>query len=327
VAVTSSVSEATASLASSLDLRGRRKVVVSEAEFPSVGHVWLAHEKYGLEVDWVPLRGDAIEVEAYERVIDDKTLLVSACHGYYQNGFVQDVEAISRLAHERGALVYVDAYQTAGVEPLDVQAMDVDFLATGNLKFLLGVPGIAFLYVRPELVERLRPSITGWFGRRDPFAFTIKDLSWAGTAARFDTGTPPVFNAYVCRAGMAVINELGAANIRDWTRRLSRRLIDGGRERGFVLHGTDDCARKTPSTAFVCPGGYSHRVEALLRGEGVLGSARGTVIRLAPHFYSTEQECDAALTALERAFARLEDDHDVEKAGTPRKKGGPHRGR
>ena len=116
-----------------------------------------------------------------------------------------------------GALLYVDAYQTLGTQPVDVRAMDVDFLAAGNLKFLMGIPGIAFLYVRRELIERLSPTITGWFGRANPFAFQVKQLDWSPTAARFDTGTPPVVNAYISRAGMSIINEVGpTAFARGW---------------------------------------------------------------------------------------------------------------
>ncbi|MCZ7663754.1 MAG: aminotransferase class V-fold PLP-dependent enzyme [Thermoleophilia bacterium] len=302
IAVACSVSEATASLAGAFDLSGPlRKVVVSEAEFPSVGHVWLAHEKLGLEVDWVPVREGLVHLDDYETAIDEHTLLVSACHGYYQNGFVQDVAAIARLAHERGAMIYVDAYQSMGVEPIDVKAMDVDFLASGNLKYLLGVPGIAFLYVRRELLDRLHPAVTGWFGRENPFAFTIKDLTWAPTAARFDTGTPPVINAYISRAGMEVIEQVGVPAINEWTRVLSARLVEGGQARGFSLHGTSDPSRKTPSTAFFCPG-VSHEVEVLMRRRGVIAAARGPVIRLAPHFYSTLEECDFALDALLAVF-------------------------
>ncbi len=303
IAVSSSVSEATASLASSLDLSGeRRKVVTTEAEFPSVAHVWQAHAKYGLEVDWVPVRDDIVYLEDYDEAIDERTLLVSACHAYYQNGYLQDVAAIARKAHDKGALVYVDAYQSLGVAKVDVQAMDIDLLASGNLKFLLGVPGIAFLYVRPGLVERLEPAVTGWFGRANPFSFDARKLDYASTAARFDTGTPPVINAYISRAGMAAINEIGPDAIAAWTEQLTRRLIEGGRARGFQLHGTDDPTHKTPSTAFVCPEGESHHVEALLLKRGILAAARGPVIRLAPHFYSTLDEVDSALDALRAVF-------------------------
>lgn len=305
IAVSSSVSEVTASLASALDFSGkRRRVVTTEAEFPSVAHVWQAHAKYGLEVDWVSLREDIVHLEDYDDVIDERTLLVSASHAYYQNGYVQDVAAIARKAHDKGALLYVDAYQSLGVTKVDVKAMDIDLLASGNLKFLLGVPGIAFLYVRPDVVERLEPAVTGWFGRANPFSFDARALDWAPTAARFDTGTPPVINAYISRAGMAVINEIGADAIVDWTRQLTRRLIEGGRARGLQLHGIDDPTRKTPSTAFVCPEGESHHVEACLLKRGVLAAARGSVIRLAPHFYSTFDDVDMALDALQTVFER-----------------------
>ncbi len=307
VAVSSSVSEATASLASSLDLSGeRRRVVTTEAEFPSVAHVWQAHAKYGLELDWVPVRDDIVHLEDYDDLIDERTLLVSASHAYYQNGYLQDVAAIARKAHDKGALLYVDAYQSLGVTKVDVQAMDIDFLASGNLKFLLGVPGIAFLYVRPGIVERFEPAVTGWFGRANPFSFDARALDWAPTAARFDTGTPPVINAYISRAGMAVINEIGADAIVAWTQQLTRRLIEGGRARGLRLHGIDDPARKTPSTAFVCPEHGSHTVEALLLKRGVLAAARGPVIRLAPHFYNTISDIDVALDALQAVL-----EHDL----------------
>lgn len=302
VAVTTSVSAATASLASALDFTGRRnKIVATEAEFPTVGHVWLAHQNYGATVDWVPVRDGLVDPAAYDGVIDERTLIVSACHGYYQNGFKQDLAAIAGQAHAHDAWLYADAYQTLGTCPVDVQALDVDFLSSGTLKYLMGTPGIAFLYVRRALIERLHPAVTGWFGRANPFAFQTQTLDWASTASRFDTGTPPVLSAYVARAGLSIINEIGPANIQAWTTHLAGRLIDGGLARGLTIHGTTDLRRKTPSTAFVCPGD-SHTVETRLRARGILASARGPVIRLAPHFYNTLAEMDVALDALVEIF-------------------------
>jgi selenocysteine lyase/cysteine desulfurase len=227
---------------------------------------------------------------------------VSACHGYYLNGFVQDTRAIADIAHARGSLLFVDAYQTLGTMPIDVKSLDVDFLAAGNLKFLMGVPGIAFLYVRREVIDRLVPTVTGWFGRANPFAFKVRDLDWSDTASRFDTGTPPIINAYIARAGMGVINDLGPSNIRAWLEILGQRLIDGGRSRGLTLHGTNDIARKTSTTAFVVDD--SHAVELAMRARNVLPSARGPVIRLAPHFYSTLDDVDTALDTLAAVIAR-----------------------
>jgi selenocysteine lyase/cysteine desulfurase len=138
--------------------------------------------------------------------------------------------------------------------------------------------------------------VTGWFGRANPFAFDAKSLDWSPTASRFDSGTPPVINAYVSRAGMQIINEIGPARIRGWHEVLGRRLIDGGRSRGLTLHGPDDMRHKTATTAFVVRD--SHAVESAMRARGVLPSARGEVIRLAPHFYSTLDDVDRALDLL-----------------------------
>jgi selenocysteine lyase/cysteine desulfurase len=304
IAVFSSVSEATSAVASALDFNSRRrKIVVTEAEFPTIGHVWLAQEPRGARVSWVPVEGGAIDPASYDALIDDETLVVSATHGYYVNGFTQELARLAERAHGQGALLYVDAYQTLGTMPVDVKALGLDFLAAGTLKFLMGAPGIAFLYVRRELVDRLRPTVTGWFGRSDPFAFKVKQLDWSPSASRFDVGTPPVINAYIARAGMEMIAEVGLDNIRAWHRVLARRLIDGGRERGLALHGAGDVERKTATTAFVVRD--SHAVESAMRAHGVVPSARGPVIRLAPHFYNSIADVDTALDVLADVVQRL----------------------
>lgn len=297
IAVFSSVSEATSAVASAMEFSGARwKVVVTEAEFPTIGHVWLAQEPRGARVEWVPVRDGMIAAAAYDTLVDEQTAVVSATHGYFLNGYTQDLPRLANLTHDHGALLYVDAYQTLGTVPIDVRAIDVDFLAAGNLKFLMGIPGIAFLYVRRELTDRLHPLTTGWFGRANPFAFQVKQLDWAPGASRFDMGTPPVVNAYVARAGMAIINEIGVDEIRRWLEVLGQRLIDGGQERGFTLHGTADMSRKTATTAFVVDD--SHAVELTMRRRGIIPSARGPVIRLAPHFYNTIADVDTALDVL-----------------------------
>ena len=303
IAIFSSVSEATSAVASALDFTARRNgVVVTEAEFPTVGHVWLAQERRGARVMWVPVRDGAIDPDDYPPLVDDQTAIVSACHGFYLNGFMQDLARLVALAHARGALLYVDAYQTLGTVPVDVKALGVDFLASGSLKFLLGIPGIAFLYVRRALIQTLQPAVTGWFGRADPFAFRVKELDWAGGASRFDTGTPPIVNAYAARAGMETIARIGVAAIRNWLEVVGRRLIDGGRARGLTVYGPTDMSHRTATTAFVVDD--SHGVEAAMRARGVLSSARGPVIRLAPHFYSTLDDVDVALDTLASVVAR-----------------------
>ena len=297
IAVFSSVSEATSAVASALDFSGRkRRVVVSEMEFPTTGHVWLAQEARGANVSWVPMRNGTIEPSAYDAVIDTDTALVAACHAYYVNGSTQDLDQIVARAHDAGALVFSDAYQALGAIPVDVNRSGVDFLASGNLKYLMGVPGIAFLYVRPGLAETLQPTTTGWFGRANPFAFEVKRLDWSSGGSRFDSGTPPVMNAYIARAGMEMIGSIGVDNIRSWHEVLSQRLREGGVQRGLTPHGSPDIARKTANTAFLV--NDSSAVERDMRARGVLPSARGPVIRLAPHFYNTLDDIDTALALL-----------------------------
>jgi selenocysteine lyase/cysteine desulfurase len=299
VAVTSSVSEAASAFASALQFEGvRRRVLASAAEFPTVGHVWLAQATRGADVHWAPLSDEGtIDVSEYEARIDERTLVVSACHAYYLNGFKHDIGAIARRARAHGALTFVDAYQTLGTEPIDVKALGIDALAGGTLKYLMACAGIAFLYVRRELAEQLRPTVTGWFGRVNPFAFDATSLDWASGARRFDGGTPPIINAYIARAGLEIIHEVGPAGVAEWTRVLSERLVSGGAERGLVLHGTPDAARKAPTTAFEV-GPDSAGVERRMRARGIIPSARGSVIRLSPHFYSTLDDVDQALDTL-----------------------------
>lgn len=309
IAVFSSVSEAASAVASAIDFSGNRtRVVTTEAEFPTIGHIWLAQQARGASVDWVPVVNGRVDESVYERVVTTKTAIVSACHAYYLNGMLQDIGAITKLAHASGALMFVDAYQSAGAVPIDVKATGVDFLASGALKYLMGIPGVAFLYVRPDRVDQLHPSMTGWFGRANPFAFNVKNLDWASNASRFDTGTPPILNAYIARAGMELLAEIGVEKIADWHERLSTRLSESAQDRGLHLYleSPKNEVRvsatprhvylKTANTAFAVSD--SHDVEMKMRAMGVLPSARGPVIRLAPHFYSTFGDCDRALDVL-----------------------------
>ena len=301
VAIATSVSQATSSIASALPWGGRRnRIVASGAEFPTVGHVWLAQERFGAVVDWVPVRDGAIALEAYELHIDDQTLVVSACRGYYQTGFKQDIPAIAELAHAEGALLFVDAYQTIGSEAFDAPSSGADFVTSGNLKFLMGIPGIAFLWVNPEITSRLEPSITGWFGRTNPYAFEPRHLNWAAGARRFDLGTPPIMEAYVAAAAMAWLREVGLDAIESWNAQLGRRCVEGALERGLVVLGPHDPARRSPTTAISCD--HAQVVEATLREQRIIASARGPAIRLAPHFYNTLDDVDRALDATAAAI-------------------------
>jgi len=297
VAISTSASAAVASIASCLDPSApRSRVVTTEAEFPTVGHVWLAHAKYGFQVDFVPVRAGAIDLADYDTLVDERTVLTSATHVYYQNGFKQDVRRIGEIAHDAGSLLLVDAYQSLGTCRVDVREWDIDILVSGNLKYLLGLPGIAFIYVKEELIERFEPALTGWFGRVNPFAFDARALDYAAEARRLDTGTPPVFAAVAARAGMELIEEAETRRIEARIEELSACAIESADRLGLEYVGPRDVLTKGATTAIRA--GDPHAVEQALKARGVVSSARGDVIRIAPHFFTTCDDIDRAMNEL-----------------------------
>lgn len=298
IAVAASVSDLVSSIANALDYTGKRKkVVVTDAEFPTVDHIWLANQRNGALVDFVPVNENhQIDIEEYEKHVDENTLITSITQVYYLNGFKQDIRKITEMAHAKGSLMLVDSYQSLGTDPVDVKEMKIDILVSGCLKYLFGVPGIAFMYVNKDLIAELKPSVTGWFGQSNPFLFQTRYNDWSNTASRFDTGTPPVFTAYAVKAGMEIINEVNPARIKDRIDMLSAHALKGCLDRGLETISPFDVSKKGGTTAIVC--GHkvdSHKMEGLLRQRNVIGSGRGDVIRIAPHFYTKPNEIDYAL--------------------------------
>src|SRR6218665_112962 len=204
-------------------------------------------------------------------------------------------------ARAQGALQFVDAYQSAGAVSIDVRAQELDMLAAGAQKYLLGIPGIAFLYVRPTLAQRLRPMITGWFGRVDPFAFDPLHLDFADGAARFNTGTPPMMCACAARASMALLNEIGIPAIEAYLAELSALALEEAARLGLSVASPGACGApvaKGANTAIRIPN--AARVEAQMLQSGYVVSARNDVIRIAPHFYNQADEVVGALRELAR---------------------------
>jgi len=298
VSMHGSASQAISAVASSFDYSGKRnKVVVTEADFPTVVFIWKACLRLGITLDIVPVVDGEIDPASYERYIDEHTLITCIPQVYYQNGFKQDIALIAEMAHRKGALVFVDAYQALGTEPVDVRRMDIDILVSGNLKYLLGMPGSAYLFVKQEIVPGMRPTATGWFGQENPFAFNIRDFRYAGDARRFDTGTPIIMAAYAAGEGMRIINEIGISKIKPWIDELSRYTIQEIEKRGFSTTSPKDIAKKGAITSIPVPS--PHDVEAQLKKRGIIVSARGPVIRLAHHFFVTPEDIDRALVNLE----------------------------
>ena len=298
IAVTTSVSAGVSALASGLRFdEGRDTVVVSNFEFPTIGQIWHAQERRGVRVVHVRAEADGtIPLERFAEAIDERTALVATTHVCFRNGGRLDVEGIARLAHERGALVLVDAYQTVGSLPIDVRALGCDFLAAGVLKYLLGSAGLGFLYCRRELVEQIQPTATGWFADRDIFEMDIHDYSPALTARRFEAGTPPVPSTYAAIAGIELMQEIGVAETEAHVRELNGLLRDGLEELGAAVvtpreperSGALLCVRSTDVNVLV----------AALEEEGIVTSCRDDNLRISAHCYNTADDVQAVLDAL-----------------------------
>lgn len=298
IAAMSCVSDIASSIGSALEFTPEKNgVVLGEIDFPSMGHVWLAHQRKGAVVQFVKADGNhCIDLQSYQSVIDARTRLVSISHVSYHNGFIQDIGAIADMAHKHGALVFVDAYQSVGSLQIDVVRDQIDVLACGAQKFLLGCPGIAFAYIRPDLANTLLPSNTGWFGRTNPFAFDIRGLDYAPGAPRFDTGTPPMVNAFAARAGMQLLNTLDMGKVESYLAHLSEVALHELKRLGLRSASPGNVAQKASNTAVYV--GDSRGVEQKMAQAGFIVSARNDVIRVAPHFYNTEEEVVMAIRAL-----------------------------
>ncbi len=298
IAVLGSVSDAASSIASALRFEADRpEIVTTTLDFPSICHVWLAQAPRGAQVRFV--QAEAGRTDITERIagaIDARTALVSVSHACFYDGQRVDIAATGREARKHGALQFVDAYQSAGAIAIDVRAQEIDILAAGAQKYLLGIPGIAFLYVRPALAQRLTPTVTGWFGRVNPFAFDPAGLDFAAGAARFNTGTPPMMCASVARASMALLNEIGIPAIEDYLGQLSAVALEEAARLGLTVASPLDPAAKGANTAIRVPD--AAQVEARMLEAGYVVSARNDVIRIAPHFYNTAEDVTGALRAL-----------------------------
>ncbi|MEJ8812347.1 aminotransferase class V-fold PLP-dependent enzyme [Variovorax ureilyticus] len=300
IAVLGSVSDAASAIASALHFDGERQAIVTGSlDFPSICHVWLAQQPRGAQVRFVQAQPGASDTtDKVVRAIDGHTALVSVSHACFYEGQIVDIAATGRAAREHGAVQFVDAYQSAGSLAIDVRAQQVDILAAGAQKYLLGIPGIAFLYVRPELAQRLTPSVTGWFGRVNPFEFNPAKLDFADGAARFNTGTPPMMCASVARAAIGLINEIGVPAIEDYLGDLSAVALEEAPRLGLEVVSPKTPGAKGANTAIRIPN--ASEVEARMLQSGYVVSARNDVIRVAPHFYNTAEDVVGALRELAR---------------------------
>ena len=302
VAVVPYASAGINSVASALTFDQRKKVVLGEFEFPTMGHIWLAQQKRGAEVAFVSASGDAIPVEGYQRAIDHKTLIVPITGICFMNGFRSPVREIARLAHANGALAMLDDYQDCGTRPVNVRAADLDFYVTGTLKYLLGPPGLAFLYVRKELIESLRPSITGWFAQTNPFSFDVKTLDLSRSARRFEAGSPPVPNIYAAMRGIELLQQIGLENVSAHIAGLARSLLAGAQKLGLCAKTPEDSVG--PLCVLRCKDAPA--LVQKLAAAGIVCSNRHDGLRLSFHVYNTPSDVQSVLDVLERSLDLLE---------------------
>jgi selenocysteine lyase/cysteine desulfurase len=300
VAVTTSVSAGVSALASGLRFDGGRdKVVVSDFEFPTIGQIWHAQEGRGARVVHVPAEPDGtIPLERFDAAIDEQTALVAVTHVCFRNGSRLDVAGVAELAHERGALVLLDAYQSVGSIPVDVRALDCDFLAAGVLKYLLGSAGLGFLYCRRDLVERIEPTATGWFADRNIFEMDIHDYSPAPTARRFESGTPPIPAIYAGIAGIELMREIGIEETEAHVRELNALLIGGLGELGARVV-TPRSPEQRGALVCVASTDVDGLVSRLAEG-GVATSSRDDNLRISAHCYNTAEDVSTVLDLLGR---------------------------
>ena len=282
----------------------RRKVVVTDKQFPSILYLWHAQKERGASIELVRSEEDPLRVPTQEILdaIDDRTLLVPISHVLFRSGYVQDVEAIIEKAHKVGAHVLLDAYQSGGVLPVEAKKWNVDFVVGGTLKWLCGGPGLAYLYVRPDLHAKLQPALTGWFAHKSPFDFAVGENDYTDNSYRFMTGTAQIPVFYAAEPGLDIINKVGIKAIREQSLKLTRRLIEGAKAKGWHVHTPEEDHERGGTVTLDVPNGYQVMQE-LLKRDFLVDFRPNAGIRCSPHFYNTEEEVDRTLDEIESIAA------------------------
>lgn len=281
----------------------RRRIVMSELEFPSNHYLFEGFRRYGAEIVYVPAADPIrLELERFLEAIDERTVLVPLSLVLFKSAAITDARAVIEKAHRVGAHVIVDVYQAAGTVPISLADWNADFAVGGSVKWLCGGPGAGYLFVRPDLADRLQPSIAGWAAHESPFAFATGPIRYAGNPERFQSGTPNVPSLYSARAGYEIVASIGVPAIRERSLTLTRRIIDAANAAGYRINTPLDDHERGGSVILDVPGAAA-AAEALIRRGVIVDYRPGAGIRMAPHFYNTEAEIDHALAALAEIVA------------------------
>jgi kynureninase len=282
----------------------RRKIVMSDLEFPTNMYLFEGFRRYGAEIVYVP-SDDSIRTNLQRMIaaIDDQTVLVPLSLVLFRSAYIQDARAVIEKAHKVGARVILDVYQAAGTVPLEIEKLEADFAVGGSVKWLCGGPGAGYLYVHPDVMKSVFPGLVGWAAHANPFSFATGPITYADGPERFQSGTPNVPSIYAARAGYEIVREVGVEAIRKKSLRLTRRVIEHAQRAGYRLNTpTDDRERGGAVVVDVANGGAAS--QALLGRNVIIDYRPGAGIRLAPHFYNTEAEIDHAMQVLDEVVAR-----------------------
>lgn len=276
----------------------RRRIVMTDLEFPSNHYLFEGFRRYGAEIVYVPSR-DSIRIDTQRLLdaIDDRTALVPLSLVLFRSAYITDARAVIEKAHRVGARVILDVYQAAGAVPVALEAWNADFAVGGSVKWLCGGPGGGYLYVRPDLARELEPGLVGWAAHEAPFMFDTGPIRYAEPPERFQSGTPNVPSLYAVRAGYEMVASIGVDAIRERSLQLTRRIIDAAQAAGYRLNTPLDDAERGGTVVLDVPD--AERVTAeLLKREIIVDYRPGAGIRMAPHFYNTEEEIDRAMAML-----------------------------
>jgi kynureninase len=300
------VTQCQAIVASCLDFSGKRnKVVYSDMNFPSVMYFWEGQRAHGARIHMVKTDdGVTVPLQRMLDAIDEETLIVPMSHVVFRSSYIQDAKAIIEKAHKVGAMVLLDTFQSLGTMPIDAQALNVDFVTGGVLKWLCGGPGTAYLYVRPDLGAKLEPKFTGWTAHENPFAFEIGPNRFGDAPYRFMNGTPNIPALYIARPGLKIIREAGAERIRAKSKRQTAALIKLADAKGWKVNTPRDPEVRGGTVSIDMPNAKEVCAE-LLKRDVVVDYRPKAGVRFSPHFYNRDEELNAAIETVEEILSEM----------------------